>query len=194
MTNNREFDRYVRHFTPKLAFDAHTRMLVDFAFAGTTEQTQLELFANERLGPEPATADDALTDDVGEQNETRAVRDHDARPAIVTAAIDVATTPVLRRRLHSSKPLVIVVEVPSSAWVKPVAEYFEAALSQRWATFARDGSVKLRDKATVGNDEVARKISTGRHVVGIAVSAEAKRYRKPRLPGSTKRLRRCVRK
>jgi cell division protease FtsH len=173
MRNDRQLDRYLQAFKLNLAIDEHTRMPVHVAFAATTEQTQFELFDNERLGPEPATADDTLTEDDSEQKETRAIRNHDARLAIVTAAIDTATTPVIRRRLHGSKPFVIVVEVPSSAWVKPVEDYFIVALPQPWATFTRDGSVKLRDKATVGNDEAARKIADGRHVVGIAVNSAA---------------------
>ena len=71
MRHDRQLDRYLQAFKLNLAIDEHTRMPVHVAFAGTTEQTQFELFDNERLGPEPATADDALTDDDGEQKETR---------------------------------------------------------------------------------------------------------------------------
>jgi hypothetical protein len=61
--------------------------------------------------------------------------------------------------------------VPSAAWVKPFEEYFDVA-PNHWVTFARDGSNRSRDKHTVGNEEAARKVSAGRHVVGIATNAE----------------------
>jgi cell division protease FtsH len=83
------------------------------------------------------------------------------------------TTPAIRRRLHGNEAMAVVVEVPGATWVKAVEEYFDAIRSEDWATFARDGSTKHRDKATIGNDEVARKVSAGRRVVGIAANPAA---------------------
>ena len=111
-------------------------------------------------------SDDGQTTDI-------ASREHDARRAIVIAALMHATTPAIRRRMHSGVSIVLVVEVPSSDWVKPFEDHFDAIRSENWVTFARDGSNRGRDKATVGNSEAAKKISAGRMVVGIAANATA---------------------
>jgi cell division protease FtsH len=167
MRNNQRLDRYFQDFRLKLAFDETTRMPFHIAW-DRAGQKQLELFTDARLGPEPESADDD-TDDDGE-GAKHPNRDHDARRAIVLAALKAATTPAIRRRLHGGKALTVVVEVPSSEWVKPVEDHFDGIRSEHWATFARDGSNKSRDKATVGNSEAAKKISAGRRVIGIAVN------------------------
>jgi cell division protease FtsH len=172
MRNNQQLDRYLQESKLKLAVGEQTRIPVRVVPDGVTEQKQLELFGNELLGSESVPADDSQAD-AGEQAEKKAVRDHDARRAIVVAALKVATTPAIRRRLHGDEALVVVVEVPAAAWVDAVEDYFDAIRSQDWATFARDGSTKHRDKSSVGNNEAARKISAGRRVVGIAANAGA---------------------
>jgi cell division protease FtsH len=174
MRNDPRLDRYMKDFNPKLAFDLMTRIpfriIPDRAF----EQEQLELFANARLAPEPVRpADEAqVIGDADDRIAKKAGRNHDARRALVVAALEAATTPAIRRRLRGSKPLAVVVEVPGPAWVGPVETHFDEDLSGHWVTFARDGSNRGRDKNTVGNDEVAGKISAGRFVVGIATNAE----------------------
>jgi cell division protease FtsH len=167
MRNNRKLDRYFQDFRLRLAFDEAARMPFHIVWA-KAGQEQLELFTDARLGPEPETVDDG-TDDDGETAK-HANRDHDAARAIVVSAFKSATTPGVRRRLHGKEALTVVVEVPSSNWVKPVENYFDGIRSEHWATYARDGSNKSRDKATVGNDEVANRISAGRRVVGIAAN------------------------
>jgi cell division protease FtsH len=120
----------------------------------------------ETLSPDAGVAKGASR----RRREKKPVKEHDARHAIVVAALKAATNAAVRRRLHGRTPLAVVIEVPGSDWVKPVEDHFDSAQSEKWATFARDGSNRSRDKATVGNDEVAMKISAGRRVVGIAAN------------------------
>lgn len=169
MRNNRHLDRYFQDFRLKLAFDEATRMPFHIAWE-KTGPTQLELFTDTRLCPEPESADDAADDN--RQIAKDLGHNHDAARAIVLSAIKLATKPAFRRRLHGAEALTIVVEVPSPDWVKPVEDYFDGIRSSHWATYARDGSNKSRDKATVGNSEAAQKISAGRRVIGIAANAK----------------------
>jgi cell division protease FtsH len=117
-----------------------------------------------------STDDDVVKGAAGRRREKKQAKEHDARQAIVMAALKAATTIAVRRRLHGRKPLAVVVEVPESDWVKPVEHHFLAAQTKSWVTFARDGSNRSRDKAAVGNEEVAKTISAGRRVVGIAAN------------------------
>lgn len=91
-----------------------------------------------------------------------------ARLAIVTAAIEAATTQKDRRLIAGKRPVAVVVSVPSAAWVSPVEAYFTEADHQKWKTFARDGSNRMRDKPAIGNSEVSQALSRGKSVVGIA--------------------------
>jgi hypothetical protein len=170
MRNDRQLDHNLQDFRPKLTLDELTRMPFRIITQGQTMQEQLELFTDVQLGPEPGSADDSHADEGHERIEKKAVRDHDARRAIVLSALKSATTPAIRRRLHGGEALTVLVEVPSSDWVKPVEDYFDAIRSEGWVTFARDGSNKSRDKAGVGNSEAATKISAGRRVIGIAAN------------------------
>jgi ATP-dependent Zn protease len=147
--------------------DERTRMVRfrNAVVARPEEPTQLELFIEARLGPEADSAD-------GGQPDKKVSRQHNASKAIVAAALEAAMTPAARRRLKGTRPIAVVVAVPSAAWVKSVEDYFDADTSNDWATFARTGSNRSRDKSMVGNDEVARKISEGRRVVGIAANPE----------------------
>jgi cell division protease FtsH len=169
MRNNRQLDRYWQDFRLKLAFGEQTPMLLHIVAGQAAGQEQLELFTEARLGPEPEPADD--DDSAGdEKTAKKADHDHDPRRAIVLSALKAATTPAMRRRLHGGEALTVVVEVPSPDWVKPVEDHFDAIRSEDWVTFARDGSNKSRDKATVGNSEAAKRISAGRRVVGISAN------------------------
>jgi cell division protease FtsH len=94
------------------------------------------------------------------------------RQALVAAAIMAAATPDFRRLLRDPAPLALVVSVPSSAWVKAVENFFGNAFGRRWTCFGRDGSERLRDKVSVGNDEVGHALADGRSVVGIAVAPD----------------------
>src|SRR6202035_1438930 len=94
------------------------------------------------------------------------------RRALVAAAIVAAATPEFRRLLRDPAPLALVVSGPSSAWVEVLENLFGNAFGRRWTCFARDGSQRLRDKDSVGNDEVGRALADGRSVVGIAVAPD----------------------
>jgi cell division protease FtsH len=168
MRNDRQLDRHLQDFRLKLGFDEMTRMPFHIVAGQAAEQEQLELFTDVELGPHQDPADDSV--DV-QQTEGEELREHDAHKAIVITALRNATTPSIRRRLHGGKPLVVVVDVPGPDWVKPVERHFNAIRSEDWATFARDGSNRQRDKASVGNEEVAKRISAGRRVVGIAANS-----------------------
>jgi cell division protease FtsH len=92
-----------------------------------------------------------------------------ARAAIVSASIEAVTSPKQLRTWSSPKrPLVVVAIVPTASWVAPVEKFFEGLARAAWKTFARTGSMKSRDKADVGNDEVASALMKNRNVVGIA--------------------------
>jgi hypothetical protein len=92
-----------------------------------------------------------------------------ARVAIIGAAIEAATTKAQRRAWQNPKKTkAVVVHVPTASWIKPVEQYFDALQGARWVTFARSGSMKARDRADVGNDEVAAWLAENRNVVGIA--------------------------
>ncbi len=92
-----------------------------------------------------------------------------ARMAIVTASIEAVTSSKQRRTWSNPKrPLAIAVIVPTASWVAPVEKFFEGLAPAAWKTFARTGSLKSRDKADVGNDEVAAALTKNRNVVGIA--------------------------
>jgi SpoVK/Ycf46/Vps4 family AAA+-type ATPase len=96
-----------------------------------------------------------------------------ARSAIVSAAIEAAASSAQRRTWSApKKPLAVVVVVPTASWVKAVENYFEGLEGGRWVTFARTGSIKTRDKADVGNDEVAGFLAKDRNIVGIAADIQ----------------------
>lgn len=92
-----------------------------------------------------------------------------ARTAIVSASIEAVTSTKQRRAWSKSRrPLAVVVIVPSPSWIEPVEKFFERLAPGAWKTFARSGSMKSRDKADVGNDEVAAALTKNRNVVGVA--------------------------
>jgi cell division protease FtsH len=112
-----------------------------------------------------------LADNTTEQKESKEpTRDlWSARTAIVTASIEAVTSSKQRRTWsYPRRPIAVVVIVPTPSWVAPVERFFKLLLRAAWKTFARTGSMKSRDKADVGNDEVAAALTKNRNVVGIA--------------------------
>lgn len=99
---------------------------------------------------------------------TRRPRRKDAESCIIDAALEFAISGDVRARVASSEIMVAVVNVPGAEWVRPVEQRLNRLLGNRWFTIARDGSNKSRDKATVGNGEVASAIAQERCVAGIA--------------------------
>lgn len=57
------------------------------------------------------------------------------------------------------------------AWIDPVERYLRG-LKRDWLVMARSGSDRRGHTASVGNDQVARALSRGRSVVGIATDLE----------------------
>lgn len=95
-----------------------------------------------------------------------------AETALLRAAFENATTKPQRARIAAGNRLAVLVHVPDPSWVRPTDKFFLAEFGRGWATFARDGSQRVRDRETVGNDEVAAALTCGRCTVGIAASAE----------------------
>lgn len=128
--------------------------------------------------PSAATAEEQDFDlPVGEDPQSD-VPPHSAQPlpsaetALLRAAFENATTKPQRARIAAGNRLAVLVHVPDPSWVPPTDKFFLAEFGRGWATFARDGSQRVRDRETVGNDEVAAALSSGRCTVGIAASAE----------------------
>jgi hypothetical protein len=92
----------------------------------------------------------------------------DALAAVVGAAFDASVAKTVRRRLLHGQALAVVVRVPTPAWVGPVMQYFRSTFGPRWQTVARDGSIRLEHKASVGSEQVAHDLSRGLCVVGVA--------------------------
>jgi cell division protease FtsH len=164
--NSEQLDRYLQEVKLKLAFEEMMRRPFRIVVDGAADDAQLELFSDAKWGPARLAQDGQAAKD-RDASEKIGASNHDARRALIAAAIDAATTPAIRLRLKEDKAVAVVIDVPTTAWVKPVDDYFVG-----WATFARDGSTRSRDKATVGNDEASKKISRGHKVVGIAANPE----------------------
>lgn len=95
-----------------------------------------------------------------------------AKRALIEAAFEATTTASQRRLLKGNKSVVIAVHVPTTSWVKPVQSHIEAYFKGNWQIYAREGSNRSRDKASVGSDEVVSDILLGRPVIGIAANLE----------------------
>lgn len=98
-------------------------------------------------------------------------RKPEPRTAIVAAAVDAATSEDARARLKDGGSLAVVVQVPTAAWVVPVAKYFQTTFGQ-FETFARDGSNRAAHKPSSGNDEVADALALGGRVLGVSQQPE----------------------
>jgi cell division protease FtsH len=95
-----------------------------------------------------------------------------AKHALIEAALEAATTPSQRRLFSKrTKPVVVVVRVPSASWIKSVESYIGSTF-EGWQIYARDGSNRSRDKSSNGSAEVTSDILLGRSVVGIAANIE----------------------
>jgi cell division protease FtsH len=92
--------------------------------------------------------------------------------AIVDAAFEGILTPTLKRLLDGKAAVALVVIVPTPAWVVPLQAYWKRRLGDRWHIYARDGSVRLEHKSSIGNSAVSGSLADGRPVVGIAASPD----------------------
>lgn len=111
-------------------------------------------------------------DDAAQRQNVRHRQPHANATAIVVAATFEAAVPKkLRRRLAHGRTLAVTVVVPTADWVAPVAAYAKSAFGDQWCFQTRLGSDR-KQNASVGNDEVARDLSRGRCVMGIAADAK----------------------
>jgi cell division protease FtsH len=106
-----------------------------------------------------------------EQEEDAAPASPDPRPtafaAIVGAAFEAAVGRDQRRRLQHGQALAAILVVPDTTWIGPAAAYAKHEYGSRWRLHMRDGKDRRSD-ASVGSDEVARDLSSGLCVMGVA--------------------------
>lgn len=107
-----------------------------------------------------------------EAGPVRTRRPPSAMDCILSASLHFATTAEDRRLLASSATGAIVIVVPATGWVKPLEDHLRVTIADKRLFIARDGSHKSRDRSDVGNDEVAKALSAGRGVVGIAANTD----------------------
>jgi cell division protease FtsH len=100
----------------------------------------------------------------------RSVGPEAAVPAIVRAAFEAAVSEDVRTLLTNGKSLAVVVVVPTPAWVAPAEEYVRSAFGSRWCMHKREG-LDRKLNASTGSGEVARELSGGCCVMGIAADA-----------------------
>jgi cell division protease FtsH len=93
-----------------------------------------------------------------------------AVPTIVRAAFEAALAEDVRTLLTNGKSLAVVVVVPTPAWVAPVESYVKSAFGSRWCMKTREG-LDRKQNASTGSGEVARELSGGCCVMGIAADA-----------------------
>jgi cell division protease FtsH len=90
------------------------------------------------------------------------------RSAIVREALDAAIGDENRiRLLQDTRPLAVVIQVPSRQWISPVKRLLEEH-KRGWYIVARTGESKTEHSPSFGNKEVADALAEGRTVVGVA--------------------------
>ncbi len=105
-----------------------------------------------------------------EQNEGSLLPGRSPVSCIIDAAWSAALTPDISQALASDDQKIVIVTVPDQEWVRALDFRVKRLLGIGWATFARDGSHRSRDKSEVGSDDVVIKLTGGQNVVGIAVA------------------------
>jgi cell division protease FtsH len=93
-----------------------------------------------------------------------------ATAVVVAAAFQAALPKGVRRRLRHGQALAVIVVVPTHAWVLPVAAYARSAFGDRWCMQTREGPDRKLN-ASVGSQDVARNLSRGLCVMGVAADA-----------------------
>jgi hypothetical protein len=112
-------------------------------------------------------------DDDAEDSSSPSLKNQSAKKALVLAAVNAAVTPELEAQLLVRNAIALVVSIPSAGIIGPLEKYFESGgLGRTWVCYARDGSDRRSDKPSVGNDNVATALASGRSVVGIATSPD----------------------
>lgn len=120
-----------------------------------------------------ASSSDATNDGFGfpkvAKSRSRPKRPHPRR-ALIAAALDAAADEATRRRLTDETSIAVVVQVPTAAWVAPVADHLKGMA--RWDVFERDGSNRTHHRPTTGNDEVSGVLARGGRVLGVSQNPE----------------------
>ncbi|HVV41974.1 MAG TPA: AAA family ATPase [Nitrobacter sp.] len=122
--------------------------------------------ADEAAGASTASGDGASDSDTVDAPPP-AKRRPEAAEAVLGAAFEAATTREVRRRLRHTQAMAAVVVVPNANWVAPAKSHVGSAFGERWIVHARDGSDRRQDSST-GSLDVARELSRGRCVMGVA--------------------------
>jgi hypothetical protein len=99
-----------------------------------------------------------------------AADEENATAVVVGAAFEAALPKGVRRRLRHGQALAVIVVVPTQAWVLPVAAYARSAFGDRWCMQTREGPDRKLN-ASVGSQDVARNLSRGLCVMGVAADA-----------------------
>jgi hypothetical protein len=89
-----------------------------------------------------------------------------ARDLLAETVLDAAMPPALRRRVVAGKAVAVILEVPSEAWVAPVAQAVRKLAKMH--VCARDGSDRIRHRPDRGNDDVSKRLAGGRCVIGVS--------------------------
>ncbi|MEA2896136.1 MAG: cell division protease FtsH [Bradyrhizobium sp.] len=118
-------------------------------------------------GPEPVQAG---MEEYDPEKPARTAGPEAAVPTIVRAAFEAAVSEDVRTLLTNGKSLAVVVVVPTPAWVAPVEAYVKSAFGSRWCMKTREG-LDRKQNASTGSGEVARELSVGCCVMGIAADA-----------------------
>jgi hypothetical protein len=91
----------------------------------------------------------------------------EAMTALVGAAFEAAL-PDLRRKLRHGQALCVIVLVPTTAWVLPVADHFRRSFGDRWLQHTRSMPNWRGLGGSSGSSAVSGALSDGRSVVGIS--------------------------
>lgn len=157
-------------------------------------KTLSALRASATVGDEAEEQDFDLDDDDegGDGRHARKDLPDGAMAIIVGATFEAAVPKTLRQRLRNGRALAMSV-CPTAAWVAPIAAYVRSEYGDQWCLHARDGTDR-RANASVGSGEVARDVSRGMCVMGIAADAVAffRRLCRPRPSSPSASPRRMV--
>jgi cell division protease FtsH len=91
---------------------------------------------------------------------------------VAELAIKAAIPALMRRRIQGTHSIALVVEVPSAAWVVPVAAAL-IALGPWHASYPRDGSRRYGSDRAKESEAVAYRLSRGERVMGVSHAPDA---------------------
>ncbi|UGV26993.1 AAA family ATPase [Rhodopseudomonas boonkerdii] len=94
----------------------------------------------------------------------------DAVARLAAAAIEAVVTPEFTRRIDRDDVLAVVALVPNDEWLQPITKAWKARF-RSWVVVTRERSGYSRT-ADSGGSEVARALSLGKSVLGVAEEAD----------------------